>query len=127
MRSHEFVTLEANRANSRLQPKRRGVALIQRVSAGSVGDPVIRTARVSRFTFENRSFKPSDHSFAPGSRFSGSHETLWSAKLNQSRLDGEPYDPAGFALATDVVHARDECSKRQGSSVIGFHGRKNNR
>ena len=47
---------------------------------------------------------------------------LWSAKLNQMRLEGEPHNPACLVFAVSVVNARDKPAQRQHFLlVIGLH------
>jgi hypothetical protein len=58
----------------------------------------------------------------PDLKFSGNHNAVLSAKLDQLRLDGNLHNPASFALAADVVNACDEFTKRPGLfRGISFH------
>ena len=82
--------------------------MIRRASVCFPDDPDIVGAKVNRFGFVGRSFEQSVHIFAPGLKSSRNHKALLSAKLNQVRLDGEPHNPSGLALAVGVVNARDE-------------------
>ena len=123
MHSFEVITPEANCPRSRLQPKRHGAALIQKVSVFFVGDPDVVVAKVNRFSFVGRSFKQSVHIFAPGLKSSRNYKAIVASKLNQARLDGEPHNPSGLVFAVGVVNARDELTKRQGLLlVIDLHG-----
>ena len=63
MRSFEVIMPEANRSGSRLQPKRRGAALIQGDSVCFSGGPGVVVAKVNRFGFVGRGFKQSVHIF----------------------------------------------------------------
>jgi len=44
---------------------------------------------------------------------SGKHEALLSSKLDQVRVDGEPYQSTGPASTPGVVRGADELPKRQ--------------
>jgi len=99
MRPFEFMTPEADRPGSRLQPERRGAALIKEASV---------------FFPDNRSRKQGVHDFDSGFDPSSNHNALWSAKLNQVRLDGEPHDSFALAPAAAVIDARDEFAECQG-------------
>jgi hypothetical protein len=79
MRSFEVIPPEANRPGSRLQPKRRGAALIQKDSECVPSDPDAVVAKVNPFGFAGRGFKQSIHIFAPGVEFSGNYKALLSA------------------------------------------------
>jgi hypothetical protein len=79
MRSFQVVTPEVNRPGSRLQPKRRGTATIQKDSEGIPGDPGVVAAKVNPFGFAGRGFKQNVHILAPGLKFSRNHKTLVSA------------------------------------------------
>ncbi|MFZ1073021.1 MAG: hypothetical protein WAO21_06240 [Verrucomicrobiia bacterium] len=57
MRSFEVITLEANRLDSRPQPKRHGAASIQNDPAWIPGDPGAAVAKNSHFGFAGRDFK----------------------------------------------------------------------
>jgi hypothetical protein len=58
----------------------------------------------------------------PDLKFLRNHNPVMPAKLNHLRFDGELHNPAGFAVAADVVYARDEFTKRPGSfRGISFH------
>jgi hypothetical protein len=46
-------------------------------------------------------------------RSSGNYNALSSAKLDQMRLDGEPNNAFGLALAAGVINARDEVTEGQ--------------
>jgi hypothetical protein len=97
--------------------------LIQKVSVFFVGDPDVIVAKVNRFGLVGRRFKVRVHIFVPGLKSSRNHKALLSAKLNQVRLDGEPYNPSGLVFAMNVVNARDELTKRQRLLlVIDLHG-----
>jgi hypothetical protein len=123
MRSHEIIASEVNCSGSRLQPKRHGAALIQKVSVFFVGDPDVIVAKVNRFGLVGRRFKVRVHIFVPGLKSSRNHKALLSAKLNQVRLDGEPRDPSGLVFAVGVVNARNELTKRQRLLfMIDLHG-----
>jgi hypothetical protein len=125
MRLHKFVTPEANRSGSRLQPKRHGAALIRKDSACIPSDPDIVMAKLNGSDFVGRNFRDSVHIFALGLKSSRNHKVLLSAKLNQVRLDGELHNSFGFALAPDIVNMRDEFAECQESlPVIGFHSLK---
>jgi hypothetical protein len=107
MRLHELVTPEANRPRSRLQPKRRGAALVRRDSV---------------YFSDDWRFEQSVHNFDFELRSSRNHKPLLSAKFNQVRLDGEPHNSTGFAFAAAVIDARDEFTERQGFFLaIAFH------
>jgi len=123
MHSFEVITPEANCPRSRLQPKRHGAALIQKVSVFFVGDPDVVVAKVNRFSFVGRSFKQSVHIFAPGLKSSRNYKAIVASKLNQARLDGEPHNPSGLVFAVGVVNTHDELTKRQRLLlVIDLHG-----
>jgi hypothetical protein len=64
MRSFEVSASEPNRSGSRLQPKRRGAASIQRDSACFPGATDIVVTKVNRFGFVGRSVKESVHRIA---------------------------------------------------------------
>jgi len=121
--SHEIIASEVNCSGSRLQPKRHGAALIQKVSVFFVGDPDVIVAKVNRFGLVGRRFKVRVHIFVPGLKSSRNHKALLSAKLNQVRLDGEPHNPSGLVFAVGVVNTHDELTKRQRLLlVIDLHG-----
>ena len=113
MCSFEVITSGVNRSDGCLQPTPLGAALIRRASVRFPDDPDVVGAKVNRFGFVGRSFEQSVHIFAPGLKSSRNHKALWSAKLNQVRLDGEPHNPSGLVFAVGVVNARDELTKRQ--------------
>ena len=75
MRSFEIIAPEANRPASRLQPKRRGTASVQKDSEGIPGDPDAVVAQVNRFGFVGRRFKLSIHSCVPGVEFSRNYRS----------------------------------------------------
>lgn len=79
MRAFEVIPSETNRPRSRLQPKRRGAALIQKDSEYIPGDPDVVAAKVNRFGFAGWSFKRSVHIFVPGMGFSRNCMALLSA------------------------------------------------
>jgi hypothetical protein len=125
MRSFEIIPPEANRPGSRLQPKRRGVASIQKDSECIPSDPDIVVAEVNPFGFAGRDFKRSVHVFVPGLKFSRNHKARLSAKVNQVRRGGEPHHPFGFLFAAGAVNARDEPAKLQDFlPAIRFHALK---
>jgi hypothetical protein len=78
MRAFEIITPEANRPASRLQPKRRRAASIQKDSECIPSDPDAVVAKVKRFGFAGRCFKQSVHIFVPGLKFSRNHNALLS-------------------------------------------------
>jgi len=80
-------------------------------------------AKINRFGFGGRSFKESVHRIANLIETPlGKHEALWSLKLDQACVDGEPHNASGPALAPGVVHSGDKPTKRQGFlPAIGFH------
>src|ERR1035437_5873396 len=80
MRSFEVIMPEANRPGSRLQPKRHGVALVQRDSIYIPGDPDVGAPKVARFGFERRSFKEDVHIFALGLKGSRNYIALLAAQ-----------------------------------------------
>jgi hypothetical protein len=125
MFSLETITPRVDRSDGRLQPTQPGAALIRRASVCFPDDPDAAAAKVHRFGFVSRGFKQSVHIFAPGLKSSGNHPALFSAKLNQVRLDGEPHNSFGFLSAASVVNGHDELTQRQDFlPAIGFHGRK---
>jgi hypothetical protein len=104
------MTPETNRPGSRLQPERRGAALIRE---GPVFFP------------DNRGHKKSVHDFDSALDSSGNHKALLSAKLDQVRLDGEPHESPGLALVAAFIDARHEFAECQGFlSAIIFHALK---
>jgi hypothetical protein len=107
MRSFEVIMPEASRPGSRLQPKRHGVALVQRDSIYIPGDPDVGAPKVARFGFERRSFKEDVHIFALGLKASRNYMALLSAKLNQVRLDDEPHNLSGLAFAAAIINVCD--------------------
>lgn len=110
MRPFEFMTPEADRPRSRLQPERRGAVLVR-------WDSICFS--------DGRNFKEGVHNFDPVFKSSRNHKALLSAKFNQVRLEGEPHNAPGFAFAAAVVDARDEFTERQGFfPAIAFHGLK---
>ena len=124
MRSHEIIASEVNCSGSRLQPKRHGAALIQKVSVFFVGDPDVIVAKVNRFGLVGRRFKERVHRIANLIETPlRNHKALLSSKLNQVRLDGEPHNPSGLVFAMGVVNTRDELTKRQRLLLmIDLHG-----
>jgi hypothetical protein len=47
------------------------------------------------------------------------------AELDQVRLEGEPHNPSGFAIAACLVNTLDEFAERQLSfSAMSFHDQK---
>jgi len=81
VRSFEIITPEAHRPGSRLHPKRRGAASIQKDSECIPSDPDAVVAKVKRFGFAGRCFKPSVHIFVPELKFSRNHNALLSTSL----------------------------------------------
>jgi hypothetical protein len=101
MRPFKFMTPEADRPGSRLQPERRGAALIKGASI---------------FFPDNRGRKQGVHDFDSGLDPSSNHKTLLSAKLDQVRLDGEPHESSGLVPpcgTAAVIDARDEFAECQ--------------
>ena len=76
MRAFEVVTPEANRPDSRLQPKRRRTASVLKDSESIPSDPDAVMAKVNPLGFASRSFKQSVHIFVPGLKFSSDHNAL---------------------------------------------------
>jgi hypothetical protein len=101
-----------------------GVALIRMASVCFPDDPVVVMAKVNRFGFVGRSFKQSIHQIANLIETPlGKLEALWSSKLDQPCVDGEPHKSSGPAFAPGGVRRGNEFTKRQGFlPAIGFHG-----
>jgi hypothetical protein len=79
MRSFQVIPPEPYCPGSRLQPKRRGTATIQKDAECIPGDPGVVAAKVNPFGFAGRGFKQNVHILAPGLKFSRNHKALLSA------------------------------------------------
>jgi hypothetical protein len=112
-----------NRADCRFQPKQFGATLVQRASVWISADLTLVVPQLVHFDFLGWSFKQNVHLLTAELKVSANHETLWSAKLDQARFDGEPHNPTGSALAPSVKDERDQFPERQWFLLaIGFHG-----